>query len=324
MDPGQAIGPLLRVQSGVIMRRGGWRVAWEGCEIIVDPTYGYMRVDPLPSPGELAAFYRDKYYRLVTAGGRAPELRRLQSGGEEARAELEWMARTWWRDIRDILGQLIHRYPRTLLDVGCGYGHFAQYMASNGWEVIGVEPSNEAREACSARAIPVFESVEELRRNHPHGFFAVTLLNVLEHVPDPAGLLSDLRPLMTIGESVLVCKVPNDFSPLQLAAQAKLARTPWWVVLPDHLNYFNFTSLAGFLHCLGFEVLDMVGTFPMEIFLLWGDNYLESQKVGELCHNKRRVFELSIPPELRRSLYRCFARAGIGRECIVFARAIRR
>jgi 2-polyprenyl-3-methyl-5-hydroxy-6-metoxy-1,4-benzoquinol methylase len=234
------------------------------------------------------------------------------------------MARTWWRDIKDVLDDLIHKDRRTLLDVGCGYGHFAEYMAGNGWEVVGVEPSNEAREACSARAIPVFESVEDLRRNHTHGFSAVTLLNVLEHVPDPADLLGDLRPLMTVGESVLVCKVPNDFSPLQLAAQAKLERAPWWVVLPDHLNYFNFASLTRLLHRLGFEVLDMIGTFPMEVFLLYGDNYLESQEVGELCHKKRRAFELSIPPELRRSLYRCFARAGIGRECIVFARATRR
>jgi hypothetical protein len=57
----------------------------------------------------------------------------------------------------------------------------------------------------------------------------------------------------------------------------------------------------------------------MEMFLLFGDNYLDDKTIGEECHKKRMSFEMNLPPSVRRIIYRHLADIGIGRNCIVIA-----
>jgi SAM-dependent methyltransferase len=307
-------------QTGHPLRKAEEPAVKDQYKIIVDPKYGYRRLDPLPTADELDYFYREQYYSLVAAGGRAPELRRLMAGGEEAKLEPEWMSKTLWKDIADVLGQCqSHKQERWLLDVGCGPGHFGRYMSQAGWKVVGVEPARDAAEIAQSFGLPVYSSVEECSRQADHSFDAVTLLNVLEHVVNPAGLLQDIRPLMK-ENGILVIRVPNDFSTIQECAYLKLGGDRWWIAIPDHINYFNFESLVQFLQCLDFQVIDMLGDFPMEMFLLFGEVYVGNPEVGRQCHKKRVAFEMSLPAELRRNLYRCFARNGLGRDCLVFAR----
>ena len=295
---------------------------YDNYKIIVDPEYGYRRLDPMPTKEELDEFYCSKYYDLVAAGGRAPELGRLIQGGEEATAELTWLSQTLWQDILDILNELCksETEPLWLLDMGCGTGHFAHYMQKAGWKVIGVEPAKEAAEIARSLGLTVFSSVAECCSVVNQRFNVVTLLNVLEHVPDAAALLGSLLPLIE-DKSIIVVRVPNDFSAIQECAHKKMGGRPWWIAIPDHVNYFNFDSLVQFLERLNFQVVDMLGDFPMEIFLLFGDVYVGNPRVGSQCHKKRIAFELSLPPELRRNLYRCLARVGMGRDCTVFAKA---
>ncbi len=273
-------------------------------QIVIDLQYGYRRLEPLPMAEELEHFYREQYYDLVATGGRAPDLHRLMQSGEEAQSELEWLFQTLWRDVQDILTHHVgNKSARWLLDVGCGTGHFAQYMQQFGWQVVGVEPSRDAAEVAKSFGIVVFNFVEECSRQINRRFDAVTLLNVLEHVPDPTSLLQNIRPLLD-KEGILVIQVPNDFSALQECAYHKLQTEPWWIAIPDHINYFNFESLVWFLEQLNFRVVDMLGDFPMEIFLLFGEVYIGNPEVGHQCHKKRVSFELSLPVELRRNLYR--------------------
>jgi len=289
-------------------------------KVIVDSRYGYRRLEPLPTEDELRHFYGDQYYNLLQTGNRAPELRKLMQGGEEARAELEWLSQTLWKDVLDVLTEqgLKETKPR-LLDVGCGLGHFGQYMQLAGWEVVGVEPSRDAREVACSLGIAIFNSLEECVQHVNHKFEAVTLLNVLEHVLEPADIIQKIRPLMH-DKSVLVVRVPNDFSSLQEFARRKLQIEPWWITTPDHVNYFNFESLVHFLEQLDFQIVETLSDFPMELFLLFGEIYVGNPQVGSECHRKRVALELSIPSEERRKLYKCFAKHGIGRDCLVFAK----
>jgi hypothetical protein len=105
-----------------------------------------------------------------------------------------------------------------------------------------------------------------------------------------------------------------------MATQKKLDIKPWWVAIPDHVNYFNFKSLKEFLKKCGFDVVYLFSDFPMEFFLLMDENYVKNTKKGRECHQKRVAFELSMPSDLRRRLYKSFAELGIGRNCLVFAR----
>jgi hypothetical protein len=119
---------------------------------------------------------------------------------------------------------------------------------------------------------------------------------------------------------LIVIRVPNDFSPLQAIAQRQLGTDPWWIAVPDHINYFSFESLEHLLQAAGFAVVDRLGDFPMEMFLLFGDVYVGNPELGSQCHQRRRKFELARPSSFRRGLYRKCASCGIGRDQIVFAR----
>ncbi len=86
-------------------------------------------------------------------------------------------------------------------------------------------------------------------------FDAVHLNNVLEHTPDPIELLLSARECLAPG-GLLCAGVPNDFSPLQIAAADADATGQWWVAPPHHLNYFDFASLCDLLERLGFAVAE--------------------------------------------------------------------
>ena len=58
----------------------------------------------------------------------------------------------------------------------------------------------------------------------------------------------------------------------------------------------------------------------MELFLLMGDDYVADPTVGPMVHERRRRLELDLPADVRRSLGRAWAAAGIGRNVTIVAR----
>ncbi|HEC35434.1 MAG TPA: hypothetical protein ENI39_02745 [Anaerolineae bacterium] len=60
----------------------------------------------------------------------------------------------------------------------------------------------------------------------------------------------------------------------------------------------------------------------MELFLLMGDEYVGDPTIGKWCHWKRVSFELSIPAELRRRIYRALAKIGVGWHILMIAEKV--
>ena len=101
--------------------------------------------------------------------------------------------------------------PGTLLDVGCGAGLAAEALARRGHVVLGIDAAAQALAAGRAHAggLPIeyrlattTDLVAEGRR-----FAAVTALEVIEHVPDPAGFMRDLAALLTPGGQLFVSTI---------------------------------------------------------------------------------------------------------------------
>jgi len=286
--------------------------------VVLDPALGYRHLDPTPTPAELGEFYQSRYYDLLRKGGRAPELRRLTSGGPEADEERGWLRETLWADVADLLAA--HAPGKRVLDVGCGTGDLLSVLRERGFEGEGIELSGDAVRIARDRGLTARSlTAEALAQTEAGRFDAVTMLNVLEHVPAPAQLLDACRTLLGPGGALLV-RVPNDFTELQEAARRKLGAEPWWVAAPDHVNYFDFASLAALLTRLGFTVEWEQGDFPMELLLLLGENYVAEPGLGARWHARRRDLERALPAPLRRRLYRALAQAGVGRNCLVLAR----
>jgi SAM-dependent methyltransferase len=291
-------------------------------KIVQDPLYKYFKLDPVPEAGELSKFYQSKYYELIRKGGRACDLGRLMAGGEEAEQERNWLQKTLYDDIISVINDFVP--GGKVLDIGCGSGEFIAYAITKGFDAVGIEPSKEAVEAAKLRGLRAYCcDLEGFVRNYELNtekiFDVVVMLYVLEHVPDPVNIINLVKEiLMTNG--VLCVRVPNDFSEIQLTAQKTLNKEAWWIAAPDHINYFNFDSLHFFLREMGFEILYSQGDFPMELFLLMGDDYVENHEIGSRCHKKRRHFEMSLQGDFRRKIYCALANIGIGRDCLVFCR----
>ena len=284
---------------------------------------GFRRLDPLPDAESLRAFYGDDYGELDSVSRREPDLTRLQATDNSGDRERLWLEQTLYTDVRHHLGELGH-VDGTLLDVGCGTGDFLVSMREAGWAVSGTELSKDATRLCEDRGLQVTRS--ELQtyaaaaiRSEPQGNIdIVTLFNVLEHVVDPIGDLQAAHQLLRPG-GCLVVQVPNDFSVIQLAAAEANGLDPWWVAVPDHLNYFDYESLEATLRHTGFTPVIRTGTFPMELFLLLGEDYISAPELGGTAHETRRKLEMALAPDTRRALANRFAAGSIGRNCIVLA-----
>jgi hypothetical protein len=61
--------------------------------------------------------------------------------------------------------------------------------------------------------------------------------------------------------------VPNDFSILQEELVRSGATGETWFCPPDHLSYFNFSSLRAALENSGYNCIKMLADFPIESFL---------------------------------------------------------
>jgi SAM-dependent methyltransferase len=95
-----------------------------------------------------------------------------------------------------------------LLDVGCAMGRFMGLMQSVGWTVSGIEIDPEA--AAHARKVTpdVFHGDPMDAPFAPGSFDLVTAFHVLEHLPDPVGVLRRMLGWLAPG-GVAVVEVPN-------------------------------------------------------------------------------------------------------------------
>jgi len=287
---------------------------------MLNPEFGYKHLDPIPNDYETNRFYESQYYDLIRKGGRGTDLRKLMAGGEQRERELNWLRKGLYTDISHILADITS--GKRVLDIGCGNGELVAFLQEQGFDAMGIEPSVEAARNAMERGLSVEAATLENfvgQDGWKNQFDAVVLLNVLEHAPDPKKVMSNLSGLLK-PDGIVCIRVPNDFSEIQQAALEGLGVEPWWIAYPDHINYFNFESLRGFMEGFGCDVVYEQGDFPMEMFLLMGENYVSTPEIGGKCHEKREAFELGISPEFRRKIYKSFASIGLGRNCLMFGR----
>lgn len=110
------------------------------------------------------------------------------------------------RDEMRKLFELFETKPRpTLLDYGSGFGRWSRAAVSVGFGVTAYEPAVERGAEDGSAGFTVVHDHAELEGLH---FDAVNLEQVLEHVPDPYQLLSDLRELCS-HDTIVRITVPN-------------------------------------------------------------------------------------------------------------------
>ena len=275
---------------------------------------GFKHLVPIPEAERLHELYTHHYH------GRdiSPAVRKMQE-------DWEWLKLTY-HDRFDLFEQLLPSGRRRLLDIGSGFGAFLLCGAERGWEVLGVEPSLPASEYASSRGLNVVQGFYDGKMAERLGTFDVVHLDhVLEHIPNPIQFLEWIRSSLAPG-GLLFLTVPNDFNPFQKTLAETCGYRPWWVIPNHHINYFDFDTLPALLERHGFEVVAKETSFPMELFLLMGINYVDEPRLGRECHERRKRLETTLNKagysDVRRKLLRSFAQNGLGRDVVVYARRV--
>lgn len=300
-------------QSGKI-HRGTSLAVREGFTVIDCRMCEFRHVIPLVEESVQKEFYSEEFYE-----------KEKQNYVECQKADLDWWA-IEYHEKYDLLEKYLNRKGnKKLLDIGSGPGFFLKIGKERGWDTTGIEPGIPAyefsRSELGTHVINEFFSRDNYSKFGT--FDVINLCNVLEHIADPAEMLKMSQEILNPeGQICITC--PNDFNPLQDLVLRTLKKEPWWVVPKHHINYFDMASLKKLLEKTGFNVLYETVSFPLEVFLLMGEDYIGNHELGRKIHawrmNLEKNFNTAHENQLKRKIYGKLAELGLGREITIIAR----
>ncbi len=139
-----------------------------------------------------------------------------------------------------------------LLDIGCSSGALLRSARTHGFDAEGVEPAAQAAEFAQSAGLKVFHGYLEEARFPASSFDAVTLMEVIEHLPDPSALLREVWRILK-PNGVLVVGTGNGAS---WTVRLVGARWGYFQVAEHggHISFFNPLSLALLARRCGFDV----------------------------------------------------------------------
>lgn len=136
---------------------------------------------------------------------------------------------------------------KSLLDYGAGKGDFMKFCQDNSMEVCGYEPDSDARKLASDKnGLTLVSNPAQLTRET---FDAITLWHVLEHIPNPNEIVSDLSRRLTDNGKIIIA-LPNHSS-----FDAQYYKKHWAAYdVPRHLSHFEPKAFKFFAENIGLEV----------------------------------------------------------------------
>jgi SAM-dependent methyltransferase len=163
------------------------------------------------------------------------------------------------------LGELTQNRRGRLLDVGAHVGRFVFLAGEHGWLAEGVEPNaRTAGFASQVKGLSVQHGTWQSYQPPSEGYAAITLLDVLEHLPEPVRVLQQLASWLKPG-GWLVVKVPCGPSQLWKERWRGFWRggaTPDVANNMVHVNHFSPGSLQRALIQAGLVDISVQPGFP--------------------------------------------------------------
>jgi SAM-dependent methyltransferase len=192
---------------------------------------GLVRSDPVLSPEALADLYRDSTFDYAD--------------------ELDGLLITYGAALDRAASYLDRR--EGLVDIGCGSGFVLEVAKDRGWtDLHGVEPSGDAIAKAAPGIAPLI--VQDMMRTglfEEESLSAVTLFQVLDHMPDPADLLGDCLRILRPGGVILA------FNHNVRAWSARLLGERSPIVDVEHTFLYSPQTMHRLFTKAGFDVISV-------------------------------------------------------------------
>jgi 2-polyprenyl-3-methyl-5-hydroxy-6-metoxy-1,4-benzoquinol methylase len=121
-----------------------------------------------------------------------------------------------------------------ILDIGAGTGEFLSVAKNDGWQTIGVEPSERAKSIAINKGVSFVEQTTELENQ---SFDVISMWHVLEHVPDLDKQIKELKRLLK-PTGTLIIAVPN-FKSFDAKHYGK-----FWAAYDVPIHFWHFSKTA--------------------------------------------------------------------------------
>lgn len=158
-----------------------------------------------------------------------------------------------------------------ILDIGAGTGDFLLTAKNDGWDTVGVEPSERAKNIAIQKGISFVKEISALENN---SFDVITMWHVLEHVPNLELQIQELKRLLK-PTGTLIVAVPNFKS-----YDAQHYQTFWAAYdVPIHFWHFSKKAIKSL-----FEKVDMKleKVLPMKFDSFYVSLLSEKYKTGKM------------------------------------------
>jgi len=195
-------------------------------------------------------------------------------------AKFEELATRWWdpssefKPLHEInplrmnfISQQINVAEKKVLDVGCGGGILSEAMAHHGAIVTAIDlgdaPLAVARLHCLESQLDIKYlkiATEEFADQNPGSFDVVTCMEMLEHVPDPAAIVSACASLVKPGGMVFFSTLnrnPKSYLFAILGAEYVLNLLPRGT--HDYQKFIKPSELAGWCRSADLDFHNQIG-----------------------------------------------------------------
>jgi SAM-dependent methyltransferase len=284
-------------------------------KIVKDEINDFYRLDPIPSDEDVEKYYLEEFYSTNYKSFNNSSLK-VQKSDQEF-FDSRWNA--LYENFKDFFQELD---GKSIFDIGFGFAQALIFFKNKGLDVSGIELSPEGFEYAQSQGLDVYKGGIDEFDIVNRRFDIVTLINVLEHLRNPLDVLVNIRKSLLKENGLLVIDVPNDFNDFQTVANEEYDLKKWWVCPPNHINYFSCSSLSSLVDTAGYEVVKKETSFPLEMFMLFGDVYVGNGDIGKQCHKKRVKFEQLMrkydKKEKLNKFYEALAELDLGRNAIVY------
>jgi 2-polyprenyl-3-methyl-5-hydroxy-6-metoxy-1,4-benzoquinol methylase len=234
-------------------------VSKETFELYYDETLDMLITSPQPDENNLGKYYESEDYISHTDNKR--------SLFEKAYHIVKNIA------LKNKLNLINSENPQKgrILDIGSGTGDFLLTAKENGWNTVGVEPSDRAKSIAIKKGISFVEKISDLENN---SFDVITMWHVLEHVPNLEFQIQELKRLLK-PTGTLIVAVPNFKS-----FDANHYKT-FWAAYDVPIHFWHFSKKA--IQSL-FEKVDMrlEKILPMKFDSFYVSLLSEKYKTGKM------------------------------------------